>query len=311
VADVLALRSALGYSRISLVGGSYGSHLALALMKLAPEAVERVVLFGVEGLDHTWDNPGGRLAAYERIAGAAEVSPELRPAIPADGLLGALRTVLARLETAPQRAAVGEGEGRTEVVVDAELVRRVAGYQAGRRSRPDVWPGFLLDLLAGDYSVAAQGALALRELRLDDPMHYMMDCASGISAERAARYRSDPASELLGGVNLEYETLCEVWQAPDLGPAFRAPLVSSIPTLIVHGTWDTSTPIENAHEVVATLSRGHLVEVIGGGHGALYTLLRHWPPMEQRLAAFLRGEAVRFPSSVTLPPVTFSSRAAD
>jgi pimeloyl-ACP methyl ester carboxylesterase len=148
----------------------------------------------------------------------------------------------------------------------------------------------------------------MRDLRLDDPMHYMMDCASGISPQRAARYRRHPAQELLGDVNWEYETLCDVWQAPDLGPEFRAPLVSAIPTLIVHGTWDTSTPIENAREVIAGLSNGHLVEVIGGGHGALYDLDRSWPPMRERLAAFLRGERVRFPTSVTLPPVELSPR---
>jgi len=39
---------------------------------------------------------------------------------------------------------------------------------------------------------------------------------------------------------------CDVWPFDDLGPAFRAEVISDIPTLIIHGTWDTSTPRERA-----------------------------------------------------------------
>ncbi|MDA8018306.1 MAG: alpha/beta hydrolase [Thermoanaerobaculia bacterium] len=311
VADVLALRTALGYEKMTLVGGSYGSHLALALMRTAPEAIDRVVLYGVEGVDHTWDDPAGRLAAYERIAGAIETSAELGSDVPEIGLVGILEEVIDRLEQEPVAVSVGDGDQQQQVIVDAELVRLLAGFQAGRFSRPNAWPEFLLDLYGGDYSFLARGAMALRRLELDDPMHYMMDCASGVSAERAERFRRDPARGVLGDVNFEYEELCRAWKAPDLGSEFRSAVVSDVPTLVVHGTWDTSTPIENAREVVSTLSHGHLLEVIGGNHGALYNLFERWPPVYDRLGAFLRGEPVRFPSSVTLPRPKLSPRQGD
>ena len=300
VDDVLELASALGYSKINLVGGSYGSHLALALMRAKSPMIGRVVLYGIEGLDQTWDDPGARLATYERIAGSIAASDPLGASIPESGLLESLREVIQRLEAEPVLVSIGEGEEETKVLVDAEVVRRVAGFQAGRRSRPNAWPEFILDLVAGDYSFVARGAIAVRSLRLHHPMHYMMDCASGISPARAKRYRTDPAREILGDINFEYEALCGSWQAPDLGPEFRAPLFSEIPTLMMHGTWDTSTPIENAREVIATLPNGHLVEVIGGSHGALYNLYEEWKPMKQRLATFLKGGPLQFPSSVTL-----------
>ncbi|MEM8934282.1 MAG: alpha/beta fold hydrolase, partial [Acidobacteriota bacterium] len=100
-ADVLALRRALGYRTMSLVGGSYGSHLALALMREAPESIDRVVLYGVEGPDHTWDDPAGRLATYERIAGVAEASAELGPSIPDRALLDTVHAAIRRLEAEP------------------------------------------------------------------------------------------------------------------------------------------------------------------------------------------------------------------
>lgn len=309
--DVDALRAALGYERMTLVGGSYGSHLALALMRRFPGRIDRVVLHGVEGLDHTWDDPAGRWAALERIAAAAEADPALRGEIPEGGLLAALKAVIRRLEEKPATVVVHHEGEDVAVVVDAALVRLVSSAQAGRRGRADAWPRMILELYRGDHERLAKNRLRKRRLRLDTPMHYMMDCASGVSPERAARYATDPAIEVLGDINLEYRAVCGAWRAPDLGPAFRAPVVSDIPTLIVHGTWDTSTPLTNAHEVASTLSDVRLVEVEEGGHGALYTLLEHWGPMHASLARFLRGEPVTFPARVSLPRVSFGPRGAD
>ncbi len=300
--DVDALRNALGYERVTLIGGSYGSHLALALMRLYPQSVERVLMFGVEGLDHTWDDPGARLATLRRIAAVAEASPELAPHIPEGGLLAALQMVLDRLERQPADAGV---------VVNAALVRWLADYQAGRRSRPNAWPEFILDMYEGDYSIAADAARSFDALSMEDPMHYSMDCASGVSPDREERYAADPARSLLGDINMEYAAFCDVWPARDAGAAFRTPLASDIPTLIVHGTWDTSTPIENAREVVATLRNGRLIEVDGGTHGALNNLYSHWAPAYDSIGAFLRGESVTLPSTVKLPNVQFNARRTE
>jgi len=298
-ADVDDLRRALGYDKVTLVGGSYGSHLALAVMRAYPQAVERAVLFGVEGPDHTWDDPGAMLRTLERIAARAESLPELAGRIPAGGLLGALARVEARLDAAPQRVQV-ENEGRTTtVVIDGVVIRRLARSAAGKRSAPGAWPEMILALDRGDYSRAARGKLDNQTVGLADPVHYSMDCASGISPERRRRYAGDPARSLLGDINFEYEALCDVWPSEDLGEAFRADVRSEIPTLIVHGTWDLSTPIENAREVAASLRHAQLVEVIGGSHGALYNLYERWPPMHDLMRSFLSGQPVDFPATVS------------
>ena len=106
-ADVNDLRLALGYSKITLIGGSYGSHLALQFMRQFPDAVDRAVIFGVEGPDHTWDDPAGALHTLQRIAAATEQSPEFRGRIPEGGLIKALEAVIARLDAQPQLVTVG------------------------------------------------------------------------------------------------------------------------------------------------------------------------------------------------------------
>lgn len=305
--DVEDLRRALGYSSISLVGGSYGSHLALQYMKQYPDAVARVVLHGVEGPDHTWDDPSGILAALQRIAAVAEQSKELRPHIADDGLLATLKRVLDRLETEPRKVGVQDAGVESEVIIDANLIRQIIRKNAGRRSKPNTWPELILAMDRGDFSYAASVALKRRMISLSDPMHYMMDCSSDISESRKNRYRNDPARDLLGDINQEYEYLCDLWPAAKLGDAFRNNATGTMPALILHGTWDTSTPIENAREVASALPNAQLVEVSGGTHGALYNLYEHWPPFRKLLRRFLAGEPVEFPASIEMPAVEFQA----
>jgi pimeloyl-ACP methyl ester carboxylesterase len=307
-ADVDALRAALGYSRVTLIGGSYGSHLALAVMRGFPDAIDRVVLHGVEGPDHTWDDPAAKLATLARIAAAAETSAELREKVPPGGLLRALADVIERLEAEPILVTIDRDGQPVSVVVDATVARMAVAAKAGQRRRAGAWPAFILELHRGHLHRLAELAIDVRDLHLraDAPMYFTMECASGISPERARRIERDPARAIVGDVNFGLGTACAAWPAPDLGSAYRAPVVSAIPTLLVHGTWDTKAPIDNAREVVRTLSRGQLVEVEGGGHGALAQLFAEWPPLRTELAAFLRGDDVRFPAKVSLPPVSFA-----
>lgn len=300
--DVDALREALGYDRIILVGGSYGAHLGLHYLRRYPGSVARAVFFGIEGPDHTWDNPSGKLAALRRIAVAATHRPELTGLVPQGGWIEALQRVLKRLDAAAATVRVDDGSASVTVVVDATLVRQIASRNDGSRDATLRWARVIAAMDAGDYSMAARMALQRRHLRLDSPMHYSMDCASGISTRRRQRYRIDPATALLGDINFEYAALCDLWPHRDLGSGFRADVVSDIPVLMLHGTLDASTPMENAREVARGLHHGKLVTVIGGNHGALYNLYARWPPMRAQLAKFLQDGEIDFPDAIDLTP---------
>jgi pimeloyl-ACP methyl ester carboxylesterase len=297
-ADVNDLRIALGYKKITLIGGSYGAHLALQVMRQYPDAIDRVVIFGVEGPAHTWDSPTEMLNTLERIADATERSPAFAGRIPEGGLVKTFERVLTRLEATPQSISVADG-GKTQTVsIDAALVRRAWRRDAGRRGNPNLWPELILAMDRGDFSALGRAAIGNRAIKLPNPMHFSMDCASGVSDERRRRYERDPARSLLGDINAEYEGLCDIWPVEKFDPSFHDPVVSDIPTLIVHGTWDMSTPLDNARDVARTLTRGRLVEVVGGNHGALYNLYERWAPMRDRMRAFLAGGVADFPATI-------------
>lgn len=302
-ADVDALRRVLGYRRISVIGGSYGSHLGLQLMRAYPQIIERAIFHGIEGPDHTWDDPDGMLRALQRIDAAAQARAADRGvAVPEGGYLASLARSIARLEATPQLVTVKRDGKDMPVVVDAEILRLMARRGgAGSHDRLDAWPRMVLALERGDLQQAASAALSYRTLRLSDPMHWSMDCSSSISTARRARMAESTAVALLGRLNAEYETLCDLWPARRVDDDARTIPPSPIPALLFHGTWDVSTPLENAQEVAAGLGNAQLVMVEGGNHGVLYNLYGRWAPMRTLMRDFLVGEQVTPPTRVFMP----------
>ena len=286
-----------------MIGGSYGSHLGLQLMRAYPQIIERAIFHGIEGPDHTWDDPDGMLRALQRIDAAAQARAADRGvAVPEGGYLASLARSIARLEAAPQLVTVTRDGKDMPVVVDAEILRLMARRGgAGSHDRLDAWPRMVLALERGDLQQAAGAALSYRTLRLSDPMHWSMDCSSSISAARRARMAESTAVALLGRLNAEYETLCDLWPARRVDDDARTIPPSPIPTLLFHGTWDVSTPLENAQEVAAGLGSAQLVMVEGGNHGVLYNLYGRWAPMRTLMRDFLVGEQVTPPTRVFMP----------
>lgn len=308
-ADVRDVASALGYDRITLSGHSFGSHWAMAVMREHPAIVQRTVLSGVEGPDHTYDMPSGVLRALRGIASAAERSPQLAGQVPEGGLIAALESVISRAEDRPLQVTVADPDSAAprEFHFGASDIRRMAlGYTGRVSSRRGIatWPADIVALHRGDYGRAARASLRRSDGdRFRTASFWMLDCSSGISTERRKRLDEDPAADVVGPLGGFYDMSCPTWQA-DLGEDFRAGFDTDIPTLIVHGTWDVNTPFDNALELAPRFARGRLVPVVGGSHGALLEALDASETFRDAWAAFLRsGELEGMPEEVVLPPV--------
>lgn len=307
-ADVADVARALGYETIQLSGGSFGSHWGMAVMRDHPELVARAVLTGMEGPDHTYDMPSGVLASLTRIAAAADAAPELAGLVPEGGLLAAFRKVVASAENEPIRVDVDGPDGEAVTVVfSADDVRGMAtGVTAstGSRRRMTGWPADVVRLHAGDFQAAAQGALEDHgSPEMPTASFFMLDCASGMSAERRKTFEADPAQAVVGHTGWFYDAACPHWGA-DLGEDFRKGFDTAIPTVIVHGTWDTNTPYDNALELAPRFQNSRFVTVEGGSHGALREALQDVPGFREGLEHFMRtGDWSRLPEKVTLPPL--------
>lgn len=302
--DVNAVREALGYDKIIIWGGSFGSHWGMNLMRLHPEIVERAILRGLEGMDHTYDHPGHLWNVYERVAEEAEAAPELAGMIPEGGLIAAVEAMVEWAASEPFTVTVTDPEdgSRQEVLFDGESIKRVSrGYSGGLNA----WPANVITMARGDFSGAArrlylQSKGSARDFRTAS--YFLLDCGSGITAERLAEYDADPAMALLWRMNWSYVAGCSVWDI-DLGDDFRQSFETDIPTVIAHGTWDTSTPYENALELVPYFTNSKFIPVIRGPHGAIQAAMGASEGFRTGLLHFAAtGDMSRLPDEVTMPP---------
>ncbi len=302
-ADVNDVRKALGYEKVIIWGGSFGSHWGMAVMRYYPEIVERAILRGMEGPNHTYDHPGHLWNVYKRVATEAEKAPELQGLIPEGGLIEAIKTVVGRIKKKPVKVTVTDPKTRKpqEVLFTAREAGRLArGYSGGLPG----WPANVIMLYNGDFSKAAERALRRQgSRRFSTASFYMLDHGSGITPEREAEMKSDPAAKILGDINANYTMTREVWGS-NLGDEFRQNFKTDIPTVIVHGTWDTSTPYENALELVPYFKNSKFIPVIRGPHGAIRAAMNASEQFRKGIMHFAAtGDMSELPDKVEMPPV--------
>jgi pimeloyl-ACP methyl ester carboxylesterase len=166
-------------------------------------------------------------------------------------------------------------------------------------------PAAAREMSAGDFRRIGPLALQLRrQAGVGSAMKHMMDLASDASAGRHARIEREAPGAVLGdAMNFPDRHLRAAWQARPLPDAFRQPVTTAVPALLLAGDLDARTPVENAHEIAAALPNAHVVVVENAAHQ--FDLFGP-PPLRRLLARFVRGGG-DLPTRVTLPPLRFES----
>lgn len=293
--DIEAVRRELGYTKIVLWGRSYGTHLALTVLKRYPDTIERVVLVSPLGPDQMWKTPLQVDAVLQRLAERAGT-----PALLAD-----MRQVIARVEQEPVKVTVAHPATGQPVVVALsgfDLQWLTAQALADPRHLAKV-PAAYREMKAGDFKRMATLALILRStLGVESGMKQMMKISSGATAARRARIARETPQAVLGdAMNFPGMYVDAAWPAADLGDSFRAPVRSEVAALILVGDLDARTPVENGREIAASLPNGHLVVIENAAHE--FDVFGS-APVRELLAQFLRGAPVTT-QRIVQPPLQF------
>ena len=292
--DMEQLRLALHVQRISLWGHSYGSHLALAMLKARGETLERVIIGGVNGLDQRWRLPSDGDSWLARMDSTIKARSPGSAAAPS--LLRDLRALLGKLERAPLHAQV---DGHDVLVGRDELATLIA-LTAGDNTLVTRLPEIISQINAGNVSpVATQVQQTLRDRPLGTAMTYAMHIASGVNAAREARIAKEARTALLrNAINYPFNSpaVSRAFGMTPLGEAFRQPVASNVPVLLMSGSLDGRTSITDAEQVRQKLGNSRHIIIDGAGHN-FYTTT---PRVLEQMLAFLRGEAV-VSSHIQLP----------
>lgn len=300
-ADVDDLRRALGYDKISLFGGSFGSQWSLAVMRLHPPIVARALLSSVEPLDNGYDMPSQVYASLQRIAYDADRDPGLAPYLPPGGTMAAVRALHERFAKGPIVMEVRDGAGKAHrVTLGAEDLQLALLSHTAEGER---WPAFILSLYHGHYQAWAREVIEQRQAGTTKLIGPLVDSSLGVSAEREHQLRNDPAVAMLGTWNFEANIASAPdWPTRDMGDEVRKPVSSDITVVFVHGDWDTSTPIDNTLSLLPYFRNGHAILVHRGGHDGAFYQLRNEPAAKQAIYDFLRTGAMEgLPTEVALP----------
>ncbi|HKR00279.1 MAG TPA: alpha/beta hydrolase, partial [Pyrinomonadaceae bacterium] len=269
--DVDDLRQALGAERLSLLGHSYGTVLAQAVVRRHGDKLHRIVLAATEGPDNLLALPTVWDGNIKKLSYLASQDAAINKTVP--DLEALYRRVLDKLERSPAALSIMDGRSKRPVTVRVSKIgmqwlMRLAMSDA--RTFPMI-PALLYTVERGDYSLLTRRIEALyNDFEGRSPMANATDCSEGWSAERLAQASKETPGALFSNLNLQWTgDICKSVGVAEKGFAARARLWSTIPTLFISGTLDANTPPFQAEEVRWGFPNSVHLVVENGGHETL------------------------------------------
>ncbi len=259
-ADVAELGPALGYRQVNLLGWSYGSLLALTVMREHPQHIRSVILLSPAPprTDVIADWPGNAARAFQALFDGCAHDPRCAAAYPHLGR--DFRAAAARLDAHPRHRLDGRG-----------LVTLL--YEGVEMGKMAILPRAIHQAATGgNLSGWVQIATAATDPNLgyNVGMNQSVECADEASSVNRPRARAvDAAHPELRHVFLRqawWFDVCARWPTGPVNPAGHTPVRSAIPTLIVTGQYNPGVPPAYGRLAAATLTRSYFTEVPGLAH---------------------------------------------
>ncbi len=273
VDDVHEVVTALGYARVNLSGGSYGSFASQVYMKRHPEGVRTAILEGVVGYDTRLPLHFAADAQKALDGLFAECAAEATCAAAFPDLAGDLKAVLERAKADPARATVMDpktGKNVERELTWATLAQTLRYMSYSSASAQEIPLGLHL-AAQGDYSVLARNAAVYGGALggLPDGIYLSITCP-----EYVARIHDEDVAPAVQGTYLgdyrvrQQRDACALWPKGPLPSDYWEPLRSTIPTLLVTGERDPVTPARDTLLVAKTLPNSRTMIVPDGGHSS-------------------------------------------
>ncbi len=260
--DVDALRRALGYGAIDIVGMSYGTRSALTFLERHPDSVHTLLLEGPLPPDNLMPLYAGRDAelALGRIVADCKAEAACAAAFP-DVDLDLLRALTA-LDATPARFDAGEYHVTMSRGEFGEFLRSQM-YSAERQR---LIPLMIHRAAAGDWSWIGHYWLRYRDGWYDDIGAFLsISCSGDIRWIDDAAIRAASANTFPGDYRVRRQiAACKAW-APGRAPRVSIPAVD-VPVLIVTGDRDPVTPPIWAMLLQSQLKRARTIVLSNNAH---------------------------------------------
>ena len=270
IADLDSMREALGYERINLWGGSYGTRVAQEYVRRHPRHVRSVVLDGVAppSLRISFDVWRTRADAVDAVIEACRASSACAKAHPDPAVT--LRDIRAALEGG---RAAKVTDPRTGAMLDMHVdFDTIIGALQPLTYSPET-ASLIPELLSlaehGEYAPLLAAAITIigdLPYEFNPALFYSVTCSEDAPRVTADERASGVANE--GERTLARRTLavCDHWPKGRYPPDFATPLASPLPVLLLSGGLDPVTPPAYGDRVARSLPNSRHVIASGFGH---------------------------------------------
>ena len=272
--DLDDVRAFLGYDRINIYGGSYGTRAGLVYLRQHGDRVRSAVLDGVAPTNMRLPLffPRDVQRALDLLLDDCAATGACHATYP--NLKSRLSELMTRLEKTPATVAVVHprtGE-RGNITMTARTLANVLASTLYMPIASSLIPALVERAEQNDF----QGLLALASIgdngspsNMSVGMQLSVICAEDAPRITPADVAQESAGSLFGPYVMRLQLdACAFWPRGDVPDSFYEPVTSSVPTLVMSGQLDPVTPPVWGEEVARHLSASKHIVMPGTGHTA-------------------------------------------
>jgi pimeloyl-ACP methyl ester carboxylesterase len=268
--DLDDVRAWLGYDKINLFGGSYGTQAALVYLRRHPEHVRSVILAAVAPTDLKMPLHHSESAAraMDLLLSECDQDTACHAAFPQ--IRDDWNNALAQLEKQPARVEYsppGKSAPTTVEIQRDVFAEKIRTWMYGRDKAARI-PLIVHQAAGGDFLPFLQQAIApsIPDF-VADGMYLSVTCAEDvpfIDQKEAAKLN---AGNPFGNYRVFQQTrACGMWPRGEIPPDFLEPVHSNAPVLIFSGNMDPVTPPKYGEEIARYLPNSRHVVIPEAAH---------------------------------------------
>jgi pimeloyl-ACP methyl ester carboxylesterase len=265
--DLEQVRRGLGYGKMNIFGGSYGTRAAQVLMRAYPQSVRTAYLGSVVPIDVITPLTMAKSAqvALDSTLEACAAESACNTAFP--NLRKEFHQVMARLDTGEVRVAI---PGRTGTFPIRR--GRVMEWFRSMNYRPSTaaeLPWMIHRAYRGDLDPFVDGVLSNArgaDAGLSFGLFFSITCNDDVAFMREEDIVRETQGAFLGDYRArQQQTACTQWPKVSHPADYRTPVHSEVPTLFVSGDLDGASPLWMTEHAAPGFS--NRLEVVLGGKG--------------------------------------------
>lgn len=277
-ADIADLLRLMQIQQINIYGISYGTKLALTFMRDYPQYIRSVILDSVypPEVDSFVDAPAAAAHAFQRLFKDCRADDRCNQRYP--DLEKQFLELYQQLEKQPLQIEVekdGLKKARYIIVTSQTLVLMIfQGLYDSANIRK--LPRLIYQLFHGEEQLASafvQDLLASEGTQFSYGMYFSFECgeeypSTDFNRQKIEIDRYKPYSLAVADY-YDLNIVCPFWHSTNSQAALNSPVYSSIPTLILSGSYDPITPLNAAKLTASRLENSYFFEFPDVGHGVV------------------------------------------